>query len=388
MMVTPIAVTAHRVPPEPAAAEEGVARAGGWGDLVIDAAPMMEGALCSGNRQLHKRLLFTYAVTVRHRSHPRLPPLSALRAFEASARHGSFSRAAEELHVTHGSICRHVAALETQLSRRLFVRHARGVTPTAAARHFEVIVRDSLERLAAGLVGARAGVEEASARVRVSLLPSFASRWLIPRLAVFRKKHPWIEIDLVAGQEFSDLANRRSTFDLALRYGLGSWRGVHAECFLDETLTPVCAPAVRGGADGVDDLLARLPVIHDSNEQGWAHWLSRTGHEIAQGAPQSWIFNDYNLVLEAAAQGLGIALGRSALIASELAAGRLMEVSSDRVPSLRAYYIVHKKGEPLRQEATAFCDWLLQAGKLRGAASRAPRENDAFADPRDSNRRT
>src|ERR1700678_2427432 len=102
MMVTPIAVTPHRVPPEPAAAEEGVARDGGWGDLGIDAAPMMEGALCSGNRQLHKRLLFTYAVYVRQECRPRRPPLSAFRGFEASTRHGSFSRAAEELPVTHG----------------------------------------------------------------------------------------------------------------------------------------------------------------------------------------------------------------------------------------------------------------------------------------------
>src|ERR1700722_4344743 len=107
---------------------------------------------------------------MRHRSNPRLPALSTLRAFEASARRGSFTRAAEELHVTHGSICRHVAALETQVNRQLFVRHARGVTPTAAARHFEAVVRDALDCLAAGLGQARAGIQEASTRVAVSVL--------------------------------------------------------------------------------------------------------------------------------------------------------------------------------------------------------------------------
>jgi LysR family glycine cleavage system transcriptional activator len=303
-------------------------------------------------------------VTVRHRSNLRLPPLPTLRAFEASARRGSFSRAAEELHITHGSICRHVAALEAQLNRQLFVRHARGVTPTAAARHFEAIVRDALECMATGLAEARAGIQETSTRVAVSVLPSFASRWLLPRLAGFKRKHPRIDIDLTAGQELVDLAHRRSKFDLALRIGLGSWRGLHAERFMEETLTPVCAPAVHSPTDSLDSVLARLPLIHDSNEQAWAHWLSRTGYGVPQHAPQSYVFNDYNLVLEAAAQGLGIALGRSALIASELAAKRLLEVSSDRVPSLRAYYIVRKKSEPLRQEATVFCDWLLQTGKL------------------------
>jgi LysR family transcriptional regulator, glycine cleavage system transcriptional activator len=296
---------------------------------------------------------------MRHSSDVRLPPLSTLRAFEASARRGSFSRAAEELHITHGSICRHVAALEALLRRQLFVRHARGVTPTAAARHFEIVVRDALERLAAGLVEARAGIEEPSSRVAVSVLPSFASRWLLPRLATFKKKHPRIDIDLIAGLELADLEHHRPRFDLALRYGIGAWRGVHAKCLMDETLTPVCAPSVHSATDSFESLLARLPLVHDSNEQGWDHWLSRTGHEVPQSAPQSYVFNDYHLVLETAAQGLGIALGRSALIASELAAGRLMEVSLDRVPSLSAYYIVHGTNEPLRQEAVAFCDWLL-----------------------------
>jgi LysR family transcriptional regulator, glycine cleavage system transcriptional activator len=124
----------------------------------------------------------------------------------------------------------------------LFVRHARGVTPTAAARHFEAVVRDALECLAAGLLEARAGIEEPSTRVAVSVLPSFASRWLLPRLAGFKRKHPRIDIELTAGQELADLAHRRSKFDLALRIGLGSWRGLHAECFMEETLTPVCAP--------------------------------------------------------------------------------------------------------------------------------------------------
>ena len=155
---------------------------------------------------------------------------------------------------------------------------------------------------------------------------------------------------------------------------------------MEETLTPVCAPAAHRANDSLDSLLTRLPLIHDSNEQGWAHWLSRTGHEIPRHAPRSYVFNDYNLVLEAAAQGLGIALGRSALIGSELVARRLMEVSPDRVPSLRAYYIVRKRDAPLRQEAAVFCDWLLQTGKLCSATASALPESDMIADPRNSSR--
>jgi LysR family glycine cleavage system transcriptional activator len=307
---------------------------------------------------------------MRHKPTLRIPPIGTLRAFEASARLGSFSRAAEELHVTHGSICRHVATLETYFGRRLFVRHARGVTPSGAARRFEAIVRDALDRLASGVVGARDGAEDASRRVAVSVLPSFASRWLLPRLSAFKKTHPLIDIDLTAEQELADLSRRRAQFDIAIRYGFGSWRGLHAERFLTEDLAPVCAPAVCANTH-LADLLARLPIVHDTNEQAWSHWLSRTGHELPQGAPASFVFNDYNLVLEAAAQGLGLALGRSALVAAEISAKRLVEVSSQRVPSLRAYYIVRRAKESVRDETTAFCDWLLRMGATCNAKLRA-----------------
>jgi LysR family glycine cleavage system transcriptional activator len=328
--------------------------------------------------RLHNRLFFTYAVTMRHRSPLRIPPIGTLRAFEASARLGNFSRAAEELHVTHGSVCRHVATLETHFGRRLFVRHARGVTPSGAARRFEAIVRDALARLADGVAQARDGAEEASRRVAVSVLPSFASRWLLPRLSAFKRVHPLIDVDLTADQELADLSHRRAKFDIAIRYGLGSWRGLHAECFLTEDLTPVCAPAVWATAN-LEDLLARLPIVHDSNEQAWMHWLSRTGYEVPQSAPAGFVFNDYNLVLEAAAQGLGLALGRSALISAEISAKRLVEVSSHRVPSLRAYYIVHRAKEPLRDETAAFCDWLRRTGDTSNAKIRASNDDTSAA---------
>jgi LysR family glycine cleavage system transcriptional activator len=316
-------------------------------------------------------MFFTYAVTMRHKSTLRIPSMGTLRAFEASARLGSFSRAAEELHVTHGSICRHVATLEANFGRRLFERHARGVTPTGAARRFEAVIRDALDRLAEGVAGARNGVVEASRRVAVSVLPSFASRWLLPRLSAFKRAHPLIDIDLTAEQELADLSQRRPKFDIAIRYGFGSWRGLHAERFLTEDLTPVCARAVGANAD-LEDLLTRLPIVHDSNEQSWSHWLARTGHELPQGAPASFVFNDYNLVLEAAAQGLGIALGRSVLVAAEISGKRLVEVSSERVPSLRAYYIVRRAKESARDETAAFCDWLLRTGATCNAKLRGP----------------
>jgi LysR family glycine cleavage system transcriptional activator len=326
---------------------------------------------------LQNRAFFTYALTMRHSPLIRIPPVSALRAFEASARLGSFSRAAEELHVTHGSICRHVAALEVHFGRRLFVRHARGVTPTAAARRFESIVRDALDRLAEGVSGARQGMEETSRRVAVSVLPSFAGRWLLPRLSAFKKEHPTIDVDLTAEQELVDFSHRRPKFDIAIRYGMGSWRGLHTMRFLTEDLTPLCAPAASANAD-FKDLLSRLPIVHDSNEQAWSHWLSRTGFELPQSAPAGFVFNDYNLVLEAAAQGLGIALGRSPLVAAEISAKRLVEVSSFKVPSLRAYYVVHAAREPLRDHAAAFCDWLRRVGEACNANVR-PSSSDRSA---------
>jgi LysR family transcriptional regulator, glycine cleavage system transcriptional activator len=293
----------------------------------------------------------------------RLPPLTALPAFDSAARHGSFTRAARELHITHGAISRHVAALEAYFGKSLFARHARGVELTADGRRFQEVVGNALDRLANGAREISGGKN--APQVQVSMLPSFATRWLLPRLPQFNRAHPGIDIEIRTEHEFVDFARRATAPDFAIRYGRGGWKGLHAERLLREHLRPVCAPGAiaSGSAVDVGALLSRYPLIHDSNEDGWTFWLTSTGIRVPPRAPSAITFHDYNLVVEAAAQKLGVALGRTGLIEAELADGRLVELSR-KVRSPRAYYLVSRSGGPLSQHVRALWDWLMVAAKV------------------------
>jgi LysR family transcriptional regulator, glycine cleavage system transcriptional activator len=287
----------------------------------------------------------------------KLPPLSALRAFDAAARHGSFSRAADELHVTHGAVSRHIAALETHFGKALFIRHARGVASTEAGRRFQEAVGEALERLAAGAREVRTG--ERPALVEISVLPSFATQWLLPRLPQFKRAHPGIEIHIKTEHELVDLRQRASATDFAIRYGLGAWKGLHAERLLPETLCPVCAPELTDATLDIAALLSRHPLIHDSNDDAWMLWFSSTGIRPPRRAPRALTFNDYNLVVEAAVQGLGVALGRSGLIERTLDEGRLVRCAVE-VAGPKAHHLVRRAQEPLRKQARSLWDWLLR----------------------------
>jgi LysR family transcriptional regulator, glycine cleavage system transcriptional activator len=298
-----------------------------------------------------------------YHSSTKLPPLSSLRAFEASVRRGSFTRASEELHLTHGAVCRHIAALEAHFRKPLFIRHARGVVPTPEGRRFHAVVTDVLERLTTGSREVLGGTKTAPSRVTISVLPSFATRWLLPRLVALKQSSPAIEVELLADYQFTDLHQGRAAPDFAIRYGHGGWRGVHAELLMRESFAPVCAPHLIRDAVGIDTLMARLPLLHDSNEQAWSCWLATTGLQIPDEAPRALVLNDYNVVIEAAAQGLGLALGRSALVEGDLASARLVEASPRRVPSPRSYYLVRRTRGSLSAGAQVLWDWLhLQAG--------------------------
>jgi LysR family transcriptional regulator, glycine cleavage system transcriptional activator len=296
----------------------------------------------------------------------RLPPLTALPAFDCAARHGSFTRAARELHVTHGAISRHVAALEAHFGKSLFLRHARGVELTADGRRFQEVVREALDRLAIGAREIRG--RKSTPRVQVSMLPSFATRWLLPRLPQFNRTHPGIDIEVRTEHEFVDFGQRATAPDFAIRYGRGGWKGLHAERLLAEHLRPVCAPgAITSGSEvDIRTLLSRYPLIHDSNEDGWTFWLRSTGVRVPPSAPSALTFQDYNLVVEAATQKLGVALGRTGLIEAELADGRLVEVSR-KVRSPRSYYLVCRSGGPASAHVSALRDWLIVTAKAAGS---------------------
>jgi LysR family glycine cleavage system transcriptional activator len=194
------------------------------------------------------------------------------------------------------------------------------------------------------------------------MLPSFATRWLLPRLPQFNRTHPGIDIEIRTEHEFVDFGRRATAPDFAIRYGRGRWKGLYARRLLGEYLHPVCAPGAIASGSEVDmgALLSRYPLIHDSNEDGWALWLKSTGIRPPPRAPTALMFNDYNLVVEAAAQMLGVALGRTGLIQAELAHGRLVQFSR-KVRSRRAYYLVCRSDGPLSQHVRVLWDWLMVA---------------------------
>ncbi|MGQ0801614.1 MAG: LysR substrate-binding domain-containing protein [Pseudomarimonas sp.] len=287
----------------------------------------------------------------------RLPPLSAFRVFEAAARHVNFSAAAAELHVTAGAVSRQVMALERELGVTLFVRAARKNHLTAAGLQLAERVREAFELLR---VGVRALGSETTQRVVVTALPSFAARWLLPRLPAFAAAHPAIEIDLRPSREI--VALDRGGFDLAIRYGRGRWPGAESCLLLEERLFPVCAPtlAKRHRHRTLQDLL-QMPLIHDSDFP-WSLLFEHCGAALPSRL-QGIRLDDSSLALQAAERGQGVLLGRSVLVADAMNEGRLQRLTRCSAPSDFAYFLAWPRQRPPTKAAAAVIAWLLVAGK-------------------------
>lgn len=289
--------------------------------------------------------------------------MDTLEAFEASARLGSFSAAAAALHLTPGAVSRQMATLEGDLGVALFVRRARGVELTPAGRRLHGATAEAL----AILLGAtqefrRRGRGPAGGGiVRISVTPSFGARWLLPRLSRFHAAHPRVEVVPVAETRLVDLV--REGFDLAVRYTAGQGpSGLEARTWLRENLVPVAAPVLMKGRRRTPQGLAGLPVLHDTSDAFWRHWLAAVGRPDM--LPQSGtVFNDYNLAVGAAVSGLGVLIGRTALIEAELRDGCLAEAVPMRVPSPRAYHLVRPVGS-MSGAAEALWAWLLAQGNV------------------------
>ena len=293
----------------------------------------------------------------------RLPSLSAMRVFEVAARHPNFSAAAAELHVTPGAVSRQITTLESRLGVQLFVRAARRTALTAAGTQLAERLR-----VAFGLLrDAVRGIEQSGTqRVIVTALPSFASRWLLPRLPAFARREPGIDIDLRPSREV--VALERGGYDLAIRYGRGRWPGADGCRLLGEQLFPVCAPALARAhrPRDLDDLLA-MPLIHDSDFP-WSILLDAYGVAAPKRLPGIRV-DDSSIALQAAERGQGVLLARSVLVADALAERRLQRVLRVRVPSDYAYYLAWPRQRVLSPAANAFRRWLLDAaGGSRRAA--------------------
>jgi LysR family glycine cleavage system transcriptional activator len=283
----------------------------------------------------------------------RLPPLTALRAFEAAGRHANFARAAEELSITPAAVSQQVRSLEDFLGIRLFTRRARGVELTAAGAEYTRSLGLLLDQLA--LATERARRTEEPRRLTIATTPSFAARWLMPRLSGFLELQPEFDVRLSTSNAVADFA--RQDIDVAVRYGTGRWPGLKAQLLLTAELFPVCSPSFRQGSQPLRapaDLRPRALLRLEVDD--WPRWLEAAGlgRRQAEG-PQ---FSDVGLLIQAAAAGQGVALGQSVIVADDLAAGRLMEPFKLRIPSDLAYYLVAPPEMFQSRKVGAFQRWL------------------------------
>ena len=291
----------------------------------------------------------------------RLPPLNALKAFEAAARHESFTRAAEELHVTQGAVSHQVKALEAELGVKLFNRERQRLVITEAGREYLTVLRDALDRIA---IGTERLLQRQSAGVlTVSTSPDFAAKWLVHRLGRFAEAHPEIDLRVSATLHHVDFA--REDVDLAVRHGEGHWPGLDAVRLAPEELFAVCSPKLVAGRARLRkpaDIL-KLPLLHLDDRLAWSRWLDAAGvahPELSQGP----VLNRASMVIDAAVDGQGVALARTSLAAWDLINGRLVRPFAETLRVSKTYWIVSPKATSSLPKIKLFREWLLaEAGE-------------------------
>ncbi len=295
-------------------------------------------------------------------SNDRLPPLNALRAFEAAARRLSFTKAAEELNVTPGAISQQIRQLEDYAGTPLFKRTGRSVLLTDAAQACLPLINDAFERIAEA--GRQMRQPARRGRVMVACAPSFAAKWLAPRLDSFHQSHPGIEAWVSADMQLTDF--NTADADFAIRYGTGQYDGLKTEKLLDESVLPVCSPQLLEGPDPLrrPEDLARHTLIHDESPENdpscpdWTSWLAarRVSGVDASRGPR---LNQAVLVIEAATNGRGVALAKRAIAQAELDAGRLVAPFADGSTAIDfSYWIIWPKGRHLSPDVRAFISWV------------------------------
>jgi len=283
-----------------------------------------------------------------------LPFMNGIKAFEAAARNGSFARAADELRVTPAAVSRMVHLLEERLGLKLFERKANRLAPTPAGRTYQA----GLTQLFDGLANLTAQITAmAGARVlTVGVGPTFAIRWLIPRLADFQKREPDIEVRFATGGEAAPFSE---DWTCGIRLGDGNWPGLAAMPLFAADLTPVCAPALAKRLKRPEDLKAAtlLRVAHAADD--WPRWFKAVGLSGVQtNGPK---FDYYGQALQAAADGVGVAMGIRPYIDDDLSAGRLIAPFAQSVPKGRHWYLVYRDVREAEPAFVAFRAWIMRA---------------------------
>jgi len=283
-----------------------------------------------------------------------LPSLNALRAFEAAARHQSFTLAAQELHVTQGAVSHQVKALEEELGAPLFERLSNQLRLTAAGQRYLVVVGEAFDRIESGtrqLLERSQG--EHLTRLTISTSPNFNAKWLAPRLGGFSARHA--DLDLHVEQSERQVNLLRENVDLAIRYGDGPWSGLSCTRLGDEFLVPVCAPVLD--VDGIV-ALSTAPLLHSHDRQSWRDWFAL--HGLSPEERPGIVFNQESAAVDAALAGQGVALARSSLVVRELQQGRLVTPVSLGLPLVQAYWLVYPQEGETDGKIAAFASWLLQ----------------------------
>lgn len=285
----------------------------------------------------------------------RLPALRTLRIFEAAARHLNYTRAAQELHLTHGAISHQMQALEERLGVRLIERDGRQARLTAAGEQLAEGVRGALDTLASTVERVRQRDDDR--QLTISVLPSFAAAWLVGRLGQFLELHPEIDLTL---QSNSALANfREDGVTVAIRYGAGQWPNLVAELLLEDEAFPVVSTEFnRGRKLNHPGELAKLPLLR-MKFQPWAPWFAAAGVDLPE-PKRGPLFDDAELILQAAMRGQGVALGRTSLVAGKLASGALIAPFPQRVRATYAYYLVYPQAHAGHRGLLAFRHWIQQ----------------------------
>jgi LysR family glycine cleavage system transcriptional activator len=301
----------------------------------------------------------------------RLPPLNALKAFEAAARHESFTRAAEELCVTQGAVSHQVKALEAELGIKLFNRERQRLVITQGGREYLAVLRDAFDRIA---VGTERLVQRQSAGVlTVSTSPDFAAKWLVHRLGSFAEAHPTIDLRVSATMHHVDFA--REDVDIAVRHGDGNWVGLDVTRLTSDQLFVVCSPKLLTGHHRIrkpSDVL-KFPLLHLDDRKDWSRWLEAAG-AVTADIPHGPVLNRASMVIDAAVNGQGMALARTALAAWDLINGRLVRPFSLTLRLSKTYWIVCPQATSMLPKIKACREWLLAEAaddirRLKGLSS-------------------
>jgi LysR family glycine cleavage system transcriptional activator len=286
----------------------------------------------------------------------RLPPLNALKAFEAAARHESFTQAAEELCVTQGAVSHQVKALEAAIGIKLFNREHQRLKITEAGREYLTVVRDALDRIALGTE--QLVQRQNSGALTVSTSPDFAAKWLVHRIGRFAAAYTDIDLKISATMHHVDFA--REDVDLAVRHGDGNWGGLHVVRLCAEQLFAVCSPKLVVGRQRISKPsdVVKFPLLHLDDRTDWSRWLDAAG--VVAGKPlHGPVLNHASMVIDAAVDGQGVALARTTLAAWDLLNGRLVRPFATALPISKTYWIVCPKATAMLPKIATFRDWLL-----------------------------